>query len=85
MLQEEEEPPKEGEYFTTPEGLSHLTVEGKAVLEHLEKVFILPNQDEFSKIVAGMGPTHYNHINLIRTYLVSLLLVEEEGQFEDAD
>ena len=49
MLEEEEY--REGEYFTTPEGLSHLTVEGKAVLEHLEKVFKLPTQEEFAKMV----------------------------------
>ena len=50
MLQEEEEGREEGDYFTTPEGFSRLTVEGKAVLEHLEKVFKPPTEEEFAQM-----------------------------------
>ena len=50
MLIPEEKCEEEGDYFTTPEGFSRLTVEGKAVLEHLEKVFKPPTEEELTKM-----------------------------------
>lgn len=55
MLQEGEEEYKEGEYFTTPEGYNRLTVEGKAVLEHLEKVFKPPTEEGLAEHVEEEG------------------------------
>ena len=42
-----------GEFFTSLEGVEHLTPEGQAVLEHLERVFQLPTPEEFQHMVAN--------------------------------
>ena len=42
-----------GDFFTSPEGIQHLTPEGQTVLEHLERVFQLPSPGEFSEMVAN--------------------------------
>ena len=42
-----------GEFFTSLEGVEHLTPEGQAVLEHLERVFQMPSPEEFQHMVAN--------------------------------
>ena len=42
-----------GEFFTSLEGVEHLTPEGQAVLEHLERVFQMPTAEEFQHMVAN--------------------------------
>jgi len=42
-----------GEFFTSPEGLEHLTPEGRVVLQHLERVFQMPTQEEFAQMVTN--------------------------------
>ncbi len=45
--------PSGGDFFTTPEGLQHLTPEGQRVLEHLENILHLPSPEEFAQMVAN--------------------------------
>ena len=42
-----------GEFFTSPEGLEHLSPEGRVVLQHLERVFQMPTQEEFAQMVTN--------------------------------
>ncbi len=45
--------PSGGEFFTTPEGLQHLTPDGQRVLEHLENILTLPSPEQFAEMVAN--------------------------------
>ena len=42
-----------GEFFTSPEGLDHLTPEGQVVLQHLERVFQMPTPEDFAQMVTN--------------------------------
>ena len=42
-----------GEFFTSAEGLEHLSAQGQATLAHLERVLQLPSPQEFQSLVAN--------------------------------
>ena len=42
-----------GEFFTTAEGLDHLSAQGQATLAHLERVLQLPSPDQFESMVSN--------------------------------
>lgn len=67
-------------FFTTAEGLQHLSIEGETVLNHLETILGVQNHDQESR-ENGKGiiklvnyPHHYRH-----------LISGSDGQFEDAE
>ena len=71
--------PGEGDFFTTPEGLQHLTPEGQRVLEHLESVFQMPTPEEFDQMVSN-GECHQNdlegsHIPSGSTYYIQYVVL----------
>ena len=73
-----------GEFFTSADGLEHLTAEGEAVLAHLESILhIQPQQD------AENGKSPQLKIVLCSLYgycdYARHTGEEENGQFEDAD
>ena len=42
-----------GEFFTTAEGLDHLSAQGQATLAHLERILQLPSPDQFESMVSN--------------------------------